>query len=58
MFVGGMPEPVALFAANAPLDDIRTVQLDILRGYENDFSKYAKPTVSRRIADVWASMPR
>ena len=57
MFIGGMPEPVALFAAGDPLDDIRAAQLDILRGYENDFSKYAKPADSRRIADVWASMP-
>lgn len=57
MFVGGMPEPVARHAAGESYDVVRTVQLEILRGYENDFAKYATPTVSRRIADIWASMP-
>lgn len=57
MFVGGMPEAVARYAAGDSYDIVRSVQLDILRGYENDFAKYATATVSRRIADVWASLP-
>ncbi len=57
MFVGGMPEAVARYAAGDSLDVVRSVQLDIIRGYENDFAKYATATVSRRIADVWASLP-
>lgn len=57
MFVGGMPEAVARHAAGDSYDIVRSVQLDILRGYENDFAKYATATVSRRIADVWASLP-
>lgn len=57
MFVGGMPEAVARYAAGDSYDIIRSVQLDILRGYENDFAKYATATVSRRIADIWASLP-
>jgi hypothetical protein len=52
-----MPEAVARHAAGVSLDVVRAVQLDILRGYENDFAKYASPTESRRIAQVWASMP-
>ncbi|MHB1208073.1 MAG: ATP-binding protein [Acidimicrobiales bacterium] len=57
MFVGGMPEAVARHAAGDSYDIVRSVQRDILRGYENDFAKYATATVSRRIADVWASLP-
>ncbi len=57
MFVGGMPEAVARHASGDSNDVVRSVQLDILRGYENDFAKYASATVSRRIADVWASLP-
>lgn len=57
MFVGGMPEVVARHAAGGSLDIVRSVQLDIVRGYENDFAKYATAAVSRRIADIWASLP-
>ncbi len=57
MFVGGMPEPVLRHAEGASIDAIRAVQLDIIRGYENDFAKYASPEQSRRIAQVWTSLP-
>ena len=57
MFVGGMPEAVVRHAEGAATDVVRAVQLDIIRGYENDFAKYATPSESRRIAQVWASMP-
>ena len=57
MFVGGMPEAVTRHAAGESLEAVRAVQLEILRGYENDFAKYAIATESRRIALVWASMP-
>ena len=57
MFVGGMPEAVARHAATDSYDVVRKIQLEILRGYENDFGKYATATVSRRIADLWASLP-
>lgn len=57
MFVGGMPEAVVRHAEGASTDVVRAVQLDIIRGYENDFAKYATPDESRRIAQVWSSMP-
>ncbi|HVW89935.1 MAG TPA: ATP-binding protein [Gaiellaceae bacterium] len=57
MFVGGMPEPVARYAEGSSLDSVRAIQLNIVRGYQSDFAKYADPNVSRRIAQVWASMP-
>lgn len=57
LFIGGMPEVVARHAAGAPLADARSVQLAILQGYENDFAKYASAVESRRIAQVWSSLP-
>jgi predicted AAA+ superfamily ATPase len=57
LFVGGMPEAVARHAAGDSLGVVRSVQHDIIRGYENDFAKYATATISRRIADVWSSLP-
>ena len=57
LFVGGMPEPVARHAGRASTDVVRAVQLDIIRGYESDFARYATTAESRRIAQVWASMP-
>ncbi|MCW2928912.1 MAG: putative ATPase [Thermoleophilia bacterium] len=57
LFVGGMPEAVASFAAGGSLDVVRAVQLDILRGYEADFAKYADAGTSRRIAQAWGSLP-
>lgn len=57
LFIGGMPEAVARFAAAKSYEGVRDVQRDILRGYENDFAKYAGATVSRRITDVWRSLP-
>lgn len=57
LFVGGMPEAVARSAERASTDAVRAVQLDIIRGYEHDFAKYATAGESRRIAQVWASLP-
>jgi len=57
MFVGGMPEVVMRYVNGESLPGVREVQLDILKGYENDFAKYANANESRRIQQVWASMP-
>lgn len=57
MLVGGMPEVVERYAAGDGWEAVRATQRDILRGYESDFAKYADAVVSRRIAQVWASMP-
>lgn len=57
LFVGGMPEAVACHADGGSLDDVRSVHLEILRGYQADFAKYADAGTSRRIAQVWDSLP-
>ena len=57
LFVGGMPEAVAHLAQGGSLPEVRALQMEILQGYENDFAKHATPTESRRIREVWKSMP-
>lgn len=57
MFVGGMPEAVVRYVAGDSLEAVRTIQDEILQGYRNDFAKYATPSESRRITEVWDSMP-
>lgn len=57
IFVGGMPEAVSIYREERSVAAARKVQLEIVRGYENDFAKYATPSISRQIAQVWESMP-
>lgn len=56
-YVGGMPEAVAEYAQSNSLDEVRTIQLELLEGYEHDFSKYSSPSEAERIRLVWRSMP-
>lgn len=56
-FVGGMPEAVAAFAESANFHEVRTVQNELLQGYEHDFSKYASAADAEKIRLVWRSVP-
>jgi uncharacterized protein len=55
-FVGGMPEAVAAYLQYRDLDQVRTIQTNILTGYENDFAKHAPIAVVPRIRLVWNSL--
>ena len=57
LYIGGMPEAVARFAETRDYADARAVQQAILRGYENDFSKYTDNRNITRIREVWRSIP-
>ncbi len=57
LFIGGMPEAVHRFSVGASLSEVRSIQRSIITGYVQDFAKYANATTSRRIAEVWASIP-
>ena len=39
-FVGGMPEIVLRFSENKDWNEVRKIQREILKSYENDFSKH------------------
>jgi len=58
MFVGGMPEAVAQYAASKDYIKVREIQGDILKAYENDFSKHAPNSIVPRIRMLWQSIPR
>lgn len=55
-FVGGMPEAVKIFTQGASVQEIRRLQNDILKAYENDFSKHAPVSQLPRIRLVWNSI--
>jgi predicted AAA+ superfamily ATPase len=56
-YVGGMPEVVAAFAENRNWEKIKQKQLEILRTYERDFSKYAPYEIVPRLNMVWQNIP-
>jgi predicted AAA+ superfamily ATPase len=58
IFVGGMPEAVVQYNASKDYTKVREVQGDILKSYENDFSKHAPNSIVPRIRMLWQSIPR
>jgi predicted AAA+ superfamily ATPase len=57
MFVGGMPDPVNVFVESKDYRQARAAQVDILRAYDNDFSKHAPSEEVPRIRAIWRSIP-
>jgi len=56
-FTGGMSEAVLEYVASNDFTKIRTIQKNILIGYEQDFSKHASPAMAQRIKQLWDSIP-
>ena len=56
-YVGGMPEAVKEYVETETLQKVRQIQLDILHGYDMDFSKHAPTEQVPRIRMVWQSIP-
>ena len=58
LFVGGMPEAVQAYSDTRDLSAARSVQVELLRGYELDFSKHVdNPLTTERIRETWHSVP-
>jgi len=55
-FVGGMPEAVETYLETKNFEQVRTIQKNILTGYENDFAKYAPNDIVPKIRMVWQSI--
>lgn len=55
-FIGGMPEAVANYLENQNFQQVRSIQRNILMGYENDFAKYAPNQIVPKIRLVWQSI--
>ncbi len=56
-YVGGMPEAVLHFSQHRDWKKVRELQNDILKTYQNDFSKHAPKEIIPRINMVWESIP-
>ena len=56
-YVGGMPEAVSVFLERGLLEDAREVQLEILRGYDRDISKYLSRAETEYALAAWRSIP-
>ena len=56
--VGGMPGVVSAYLGDDDFRAARRVQLELLAGYERDFSKHVPPRLLGRMMLVWASIPR
>jgi uncharacterized protein len=57
LFLGGMPEVVAEYTQNKDIREARKIQNDILKSYQNDFSKYSDASQTLKIAEIWQSIP-
>ncbi len=57
LYLGGMPEVVDHFIQHRDYGAARTIQKEILKAYEQDFSKYTTPTEAVRVSEVWRSLP-
>ncbi|TCP93257.1 hypothetical protein EDC44_12212 [Cricetibacter osteomyelitidis] len=57
-FVGGMPEAVKTFRDTQNLQEVRTVQRNLLLAYEQDFSKHIDdPRLVMRVRALWNALP-
>ncbi len=56
-YVGGMPEAVQAYIDDEGLQAVRNIQMEILRGYDRDFSKHAPANQVARIRMVWQTIP-
>jgi len=55
-FIGGMPEAVSTYIETNDMRLVRTIQGNILIGYENDLAKYAPIEIVPKIRLVWQSI--
>lgn len=56
-YIGGMPEAVQTYIDTDDFYEVREVQKNLLKYYQEDFSKHAPKAVVPRIMMVWNSIP-
>ncbi|WP_252507367.1 ATP-binding protein [Treponema sp. C6A8] len=56
-FIGGMPEAVSTWVETNDFNEVRRVQKELLRTYENDVSKHTTDEMANKIRQVWDSVP-
>lgn len=55
--VGGMPEVVDSWVTNKDINEVRQIQDEILRSYEDDFAKHTTASEANKISLIWHSIP-
>ena len=58
LYIGGMPEAVASYAKNQDISEARSIQNEILKAYERDFSKHSSSSEAIRVSEIWRSIPQ
>ena len=56
-YTGGMPEAVSTYFETGDLNKVRTIQKEIIKGYEKDFSKHVTEREVLKLYAVWNSIP-
>jgi len=57
LYLGGMPEVLQSYLVNQDIAKAREIQKEIIRAYNNDFSKYTDSNQAVKTAEVWNSIP-
>lgn len=55
--IGGMPEAVFSWVNEKDMEKVNKIQDDILKSYENDFSKHVGENEANKISLIWNSIP-
>lgn len=57
LYLGGMPEVLQSYLNDKDISLVRTIQNEILKAYQRDFSKYTDKTQAIRTSELWNSIP-
>jgi predicted AAA+ superfamily ATPase len=57
LYLGGMPEVLAHYFKHQDIEAARNIQLELLKAYERDFSKYTDKNQAIKTSEVWNSIP-
>ena len=55
--IGGMPEAVYSWTREKDMEQVNTIQNNILKSYESDFSKHTQNSEANKISLIWNSIP-
>ena len=57
LFTGGMPAVVKSWINEKAPEKVREIQMEIVKAYQNDFSKYSTASEAIKIGEVWKTIP-
>ena len=55
--IGGMPEAVKIWTEEKNIELVNTIQENILKAYESDFSKHTNNSEANKISMIWNNIP-